>query len=632
MKKIFLTMLMLVAATAIMSAQDEIEQTEAPVIYYENNDQGGFATITIYDEDPEAQIYWCYRFDYDGVFSDWMVYSDPVNFTEPGTYTVRAYAISPGKEASNMSELYFTVTENPVIVWGAYVYADGVDEENGLQVHICSDPSYGYDFMYGEMVLDGFKYQINHSGEWLQYDINASTIYLPEYGDYEIDAYGYADGHGSSPTATAWIHYDADGYTSYSQPRDDYYQYYVHNDVAYYIMNDSTVCVSGREIPKTSPSFELPHPAKGDIVIPATFNWNEKTYTVTGIGNNAFNPSLLGESEMTSISIPNTVTSIGEGAFANCSLLTSIVIPDAVTVINNGTFSSCSGLTSISIPDAVTAIGMGAFSGCSSLTSITIPNAVTAIGESAFINCGSLTSIVVESGNTIYDSRDNCNAIIETASNTLIAGCMNTLIPNSATAIGERAFYGCTGLINLTIPNSVTAIGERAFYGCTGLTNLTIPNSVTAIGDFAFNDCNSLAKVSFGEAVTLIGKLVFYNCSSLTSIISHSTTPATVSANSFIGYSCDIYTQATLFVPNESLEAYQTHEVWGQFARIVPFIGAGPGDVNGDGSVSVSDVTGLIDMLLSSDDLPAWVDVNGDGTVSIIDVTTLIDMLLTGNF
>ena len=154
------------------------------------------------------------------------------------------------------------------------------------------------------------------------------------------------------------------------------------------------------------------------------------------------------------------LTYIYSFAFSDCSGLTSVTIPNSVTSIGWGAFVGCYGLTSVTIPNSVTSIGQSAFEGCSGLTSITIPNSVTSIGINAFRSCTNLTSITVESGNTNYDSRDNCNAIIETASNTLIAGCKNTRIPNSVTSIGDLAFSDCTGLTSVTIPNSVTTIGE----------------------------------------------------------------------------------------------------------------------------------------------------------------------------
>ena len=229
--------------------------------------------------------------------------------------------------------------------------------------------------------------------------------------------------------------------------------------------------------------------------------------------------------------IPNSVTSIGERAFAGCSGLTSITIPNSVTSIGEYAFSGCSGLTSITIPNSVTSIGNYAFSGCSGLTSVTIPNSVTSIGSSAFGGCSGLTSIVVESGNTKYDSRNNCNAIIETASNTLLWGCKNTVIPNSVTSIGSSAFYDCSGLTSVTIPNSVTSIGNSAFNGCSGLTSVTIPNSVTSIGYWAFSRCSGLTSVTIPNSVTSIGGYTFNKCSGLTSVtIPNSVTSIGISA------------------------------------------------------------------------------------------------------
>ncbi len=241
------------------------------------------------------------------------------------------------------------------------------------------------------------------------------------------------------------------------------------------------------------------------------------TYTGKTSSNNAYTGSITIPSTVTYNSTTYSVTSIGGSAFSLCRL-TSITIPNSVTSIGNYAFYYCSGLTSVTIGNSVTSIGVFAFEGCTGLTSVTIPNSVTSIGESAFRNCSGLTSLKVEEGNPKYDSRNNCNAIIESSTNTLIAGCKTTTIPNSVTSIGSWAFSGCSGLTSVTIPNSVTSIGSSAFSGCSGLTSVTIPNSVTSIGNSAFSSCSGLTSVTIPTSVTRIGNYAFYGCSGLTSV------------------------------------------------------------------------------------------------------------------
>ena len=170
-----------------------------------------------------------------------------------------------------------------------------------------------------------------------------------------------------------------------------------------------------------------------------------------------------------------------------------------VTSIGHSAFDDCSGLTSVAIPSSVTSIGNRAFTDCSGLTSVVIPSSVTSIGDDVFYGCSGLTSIVVESGNPVYDSRNNCNAIIHTASNTLIEGYKITKIPYSVTRIGDDAFHYCSGLTSVEIPSSVTSIGYRAFQGCSSLTSITIPSSVTFIGYGAFSECDNLQKVNIDD-------------------------------------------------------------------------------------------------------------------------------------
>ncbi len=292
----------------------------------------------------------------------------------------------------------------------------------------------------------------------------------------------------------------------------------------------------------------------GNIIIPENIRYNGQFYSVTSIGNGAF----LGCSGLISVSIPNSVTSIGGASFMNCSNLTSITIPSSVTSIGNKALINCSGLTSITISNGVKSIGESAFCGCSGLTSITIPNSVTSIGGLAFEVCSGLTSIIVSSGNTKYDSRNNCNALIETSSNTLIRGCKNTIIPSSVTSIGNCAFSSCRDLTSITIPSSVTSIGSDAFIRCSGLTSVTISNGVKRIGHSAFHYCSSLTSITIPNSVTGIGIDAFNSCSDLTSIISEIMNPFQIDESVFYGIS----TNAKLQVPQGTKSTYKTFSGW----------------------------------------------------------------------
>ena len=215
----------------------------------------------------------------------------------------------------------------------------------------------------------------------------------------------------------------------------------------------------------------------------------------TGLHYNAANCAASGGSPFTScggvLAIGDDVEKIPAWMFSNCSGFTgNLTIPNSVTTIGNGAFSGCSGFTgNLTIPNSVTTIGNAAFSGCSGFTgNLTIPNSVTTIGSEAFYNCNHFTG--------------------------------NLIIPNSVTMIGSSAFRGCSRFNgNLTIPNSVISIDIFAFYGCMGFTgSLTIPNSVTTIGGYAFYGCSHFAELTIGEGVTTIGDHAFWNCPALVTV------------------------------------------------------------------------------------------------------------------
>ncbi len=236
-----------------------------------------------------------------------------------------------------------------------------------------------------------------------------------------------------------------------------------------------------------------------------------------------------------SVTIPNSVTSIGDNAFDQCKALQNVTIPNSVTSIGDYAFIGCFSLQSVTIPNSVTSIGDGVFFWCQSLQSITIPNSVTSIGDEAFRNCESLQSVTIPNSVTSIGDEAFCCCF----------SLQSITIPNSVTKIGDYAFDQCKSLQNVTIPNSVTNIGDGAFHDCESLQSVTIPNSVTNIGDGAFNSCKSLQSVTIPNSVTSIGDGAFFLCYSLQSV----TIPNSVtSIGDHAFYSCNSLQSIT--IPN----------------------------------------------------------------------------------
>jgi hypothetical protein len=361
--------------------------------------------------------------------------------------------------------------------------------------------------------------------------------------------------------------------------------------------------------------------------------------TVTSIGSSAFM-----QCGFTSFTVPNHVKSIGGGAFANCYELTSFTLSKSVTSVGSSVFDDCRSLTSIKvedgnpmydsrngcnaiietptnmliagcnatvIPDGITAIRMGSFRGFKNLTTLMIPKSVICIEYGAFEYCG-MTTITVEEGNPWYDSRDNCNAVIETATNILVLGCMNTVIPNSVTAIGDGSLSVGNSLTSIAIPNGVKSIGELAFCSC-GFSSIQIPGSVEFIDGEAFNGCEDLTSLELPEGVRAIGERIAANCSSLTSATfpsslshignnvfdyCHSFASLTVNWKTPLAIDAKVFRQndlssITLYVPKGTKSLYEAADVWKNFKEIVETDSEG-------GSVLTQEINGIYYILTSS--------------------------------
>ena len=428
---------------------------------------------------------------------------------------------------------------------------------------------------------------------------------------------------------------------------------------------------------------------------------------VTTIGTAAFS----GCAALKTVAIPDKVTSVGNNTFQGCTALQNLTIGTGLTEISYQMFDGCSALTSVVIPDNITLIKTFAFYNCTSLTEVTLGSGLTQLDTSPFKGCSALNKVTslaatpptmensgcfdastyssatlnVPGGslnayksadwwrmfntidampfdfyvNGIYYKKTSNNTVEVTYKDILVAnysgsvtipstikvnnvtykvtaigdaafymctGLTNVSMPNTITSINAMAFEKCSGLKNVVIPNSVTTLGIDAFSSCTGLTMVVIPNSVITIDDLAFYNCTAMTTATIGSGVTSLGDKAFYGCTALNTVISTAKTPPTM--KTYNCFSSTTYNSAALYVPRNSLNAYKTADWWRMFVTIVGTdSGNDPCDVNGDGEVNIADINALINAILTNNNDPIY-DANNDNEINIADINFVIKAIL----
>lgn len=328
---------------------------------------------------------------------------------------------------------------------------------------------------------------------------------------------------------------------------------------------------------------------KGDIVIPDAVSYGGREFAVTRIEDRAFNSCYY----INSISLGNSLVSIGESAFGYCYWLKSLVIPNSVTSIGDYAFSNCSQLFSVTIPNSVTSIGDYAFDGCRGLKNVTIEDGTSTLnmGYSSYSSYGETKRVGLFYDcpfESVYVGRDiSCETVDGVAyspfryhihlKTVVIGNTVTTIgdseffgapsltsvtIGSSVTSIGEQAFSKCEKLESVNIPGSVARIGNEAFRRCSALTTVSIPNSVTAIGDYSFSGCSGLTSLTIGSSVTSIGRQAFSGCPGLLTVTSLSATPPSASESVF---STATYLNAKLCVPTGASAYYGSATCWKNF-------------------------------------------------------------------
>ena len=595
MKKLLFTLIVGLLAGANLAAQDNMEVTPRPaceVVEYDTHVDFVFTSEEYVDE---LNVYVYMNNQYIGSVGGRYPWSEGMDgptciYTVERTNDVQeimlqAQSWTYGKERSEYLEVTYTIAPiqasgqtAPPVIGERYE----PDLAWGMSERRLYYDSFSITFANSDDEAATIYYRYHYINEWdgavTQSDWKSTVgAYLPLPGvvvDPDLvlceSAYGwveaYAVAENKEPSNTVRHEFYFICYPSAHFQR--YYDFIV-NGVYYSILDESTVAVSRHTVDQT-----LDFDAFSGSLISSDPDW----YQSDGMQIPGFDFSYYD-----AVVVPETVEYKGNTY--------------TVTAIKDYAFMS-SDLPSLQLPNTLTSIGRCAFY-MANIPNLTIPEGITSIGDGAFAFCDVLTEVA---------------------------------IPDNVTTIGDGAFTHCYNLAAVSIPASCDSIGDAAFARCDNLASVALSEGLEWIGVEAFGDCMNLTEIEIPASVTWIGGVAFKGCVNLAKIICWGTVPPEIDGafiNHEEGLSMYIYENAKLFVPNEALQAYRDHPEWSWFYTIVPYLGAGPGDINGDGSLNVGDVTGIINLLVNAvDDAPAYCDVNGDGAVNINDVTMLINTLM----
>ena len=307
-------------------------------------------------------------------------------------------------------------------------------------------------------------------------------------------------------------------------------------------------------------------------------------------------------------------------AFIECYGLESLTINEGVTDMGVAAFSYCEGLKQLSLPSSMQAIAAQAFYGCTGLKSLTIPEGVESLGDAAFSSCSGLSAVMLPQSLVMIGNQAFRDCV----------GLMSIDFSDGLVSIGSSAFSGCSGLHSLSLPSGLVSIGPSAFSSCSSLTAVTVPDGVTILAEHAFEQCASLASVTLGRGLEQIGNKAFANCQMISMVKCRALAPPELASSEC--FYRNVYRKATLYVPYDSYDAYKHATLWPWFIFMYGIdVDHEPGDVNGDGEITIADINAVIDAIVNTPERSYRFDVNHDREVNIADINALIDMILSGD-